>query len=294
MFLGSSAVEQVAVNHRVGGSSPSRGAIFGFAMFLSVKSKTFLIGEYAVLDGASAILLATDPSFCLEAESASVGELAGISEGSPAGIFCRRHEEFFDRLRIKFIDPYNGSGGFGASSAQFVLLYRLVYGDDSSCEHLLSTYKALTPNICVSGADCILQYYGSNICFNPDSISIDFLNWSFSNLAFRVIKAPVKVSTHRHLANLSFRCPDELKECIDLAKRAFSATDEELLIYSVNRYYDIMDRLGLALGETRDLVKKIRAIPGVKAAKGCGALGADTIVIIYTRGMEDEIFPLLS
>lgn len=30
MFLGSSAVEQVAVNHWVGGSSPSRGAIFLF------------------------------------------------------------------------------------------------------------------------------------------------------------------------------------------------------------------------------------------------------------------------
>ncbi len=29
MFLGSSEVEQVAVNHWVGGSSPSRGAIFG-------------------------------------------------------------------------------------------------------------------------------------------------------------------------------------------------------------------------------------------------------------------------
>ena len=41
IFPGSSVVEQVAVNHLVGGSNPSRGAIFFKTLFQDIFSKTY-------------------------------------------------------------------------------------------------------------------------------------------------------------------------------------------------------------------------------------------------------------
>ncbi|MDR1561005.1 MAG: hypothetical protein LBS23_01475, partial [Holosporaceae bacterium] len=54
---------------------------------LSAKCKTFLVGEYSVLFGGSAVLLATNPQFKLQITKNEKSLLVGVPEESPAFLF---------------------------------------------------------------------------------------------------------------------------------------------------------------------------------------------------------------
>ena len=311
MFLGSSAVEQVAVNHRVGGSSPSRGASFflmhqirignrskmnqssGGWRFLSAKSKVFLVGEYAVLFGGNAILLTIEPSFKLKfRESMERGVLKNFIN-SPAFNFWEQHGHFFQKFDIEFEDPYNGTGGFGASSAQYVLLYKLyemyncrtVISEQEALKKCIDTYKKLPLNkgINPSGADCAAQYMNRHIFFNSTQQTATPLSWSFPNLDLRVFKTSDKVNTHEHLRNLKNLDISDMIAPIQNVRQAFDLADENLLIENVNLFFALMIEKDIAFPKTIDLVKQIRSMPFIRAAKGCGALAADVIAIILDK-----------
>src|SRR5690606_39000184 len=102
-------------------------------------SKTFLLGDYLSLLGGPALLLNTEPRFqgLLESIQPTVKSSAiadkiqaiepypGIHPQSPAGKFLQRHASDFADCNLTFFDPHQGAGGFGASSAQFLMVYAL-------------------------------------------------------------------------------------------------------------------------------------------------------------------------
>ncbi len=97
---------------------------------ISFPSKTFLTGEYAVLEGAPAILVNTEPRFqFFVTEKAGNKEIKQSKEGfhlqSPAGQWLERYPEISKNYHIEYQDPYFGKGGFGFSSVQFDLVYLL-------------------------------------------------------------------------------------------------------------------------------------------------------------------------
>lgn len=84
-----------------------------------IPAKTFLLGEYAALAGASAILLTTYPCFELTLTSKN-NQLSEIHPKSPAGVWWQ--QQHLDHGLI-WNDPYTERGGLGASSAQFLASY---------------------------------------------------------------------------------------------------------------------------------------------------------------------------
>ena len=60
--------------------TPAMQALF------SAGSKTFLVGEYSVLFGGSAVVLVTPPRFELRVKSGETN-LVGVEKDSPAGLF---------------------------------------------------------------------------------------------------------------------------------------------------------------------------------------------------------------
>ena len=129
------------------------------SFFISVPSKTFLMGEYAVLEGAPAILINTQPYFLFSITSQNhKGSMAlrhrlslpwsqtqqskkqvqgkktehikkwsplQVQAQSPAGQWLQQYPEIKQAYHIKAYDPYKGQGGFGYSTAQFNVMYLL-------------------------------------------------------------------------------------------------------------------------------------------------------------------------
>jgi mevalonate kinase len=266
-------------------------------MIFSAKSKTFLVGEYAVLFGGSAVLLATEPEFKLLANKTTTGEsLAGVSNGSAAHKFYLAHKNIFKNLSIKFVDPFNGAGGLGASSAQFVLLYKL-YLYLNRCRFdinsFLEEYKTLAAgkagSLRPSGADCLTQYYNHNIYFNSHDGSTRKIEWSFPNLDFAIFRTGFKVATHEHLRELRYLDISELREFSSGVLQSFVDGDERSLVKNIHNFFNVLKKMQLTLEHTSDLVEKFLKLDGVLAAKGCGAMGADTIIAIFSRERKDSV-----
>src|ERR1700729_3734074 len=98
-------------------------------MKITIPSKTFLLGDYISLLGGPVLVLNTEPVFqCLLEKSSgdqTIPHYFGIHPESTAGKFIQRFANDFAGYDLTFFDPHQGAGGFGASSAQFVMVYKL-------------------------------------------------------------------------------------------------------------------------------------------------------------------------
>lgn len=93
---------------------------------LSMPGKTFLAGEYLALSGGRTLVMSTNPKFKMTLRSAcqssQMESKNPFHQESPAGKLWLIHQELLKKYVIEFQDPY-ALGGFGASSAQFALLW---------------------------------------------------------------------------------------------------------------------------------------------------------------------------
>ena len=104
-------------------------------MHVKIPSKTFLLGEYGALCGGAAYILTHPPFFeCRQQQSANGQQPANTRQPTDTPQADARrpptpgHEHILPGGQV-FIDPHQGRGGFGASSAKFI------------CEHLCKTHK---------------------------------------------------------------------------------------------------------------------------------------------------------
>ncbi|MDR2724163.1 MAG: hypothetical protein LBB25_03095 [Holosporaceae bacterium] len=265
-------------------------------MNLFVGSKTFLVGEYSVLFGGSAIILVTLPEFKLQVTKGKTN-LKGIDQESPAYCFYELHD--FCNFSMEFVDPHKKSGGFGASSAQFVMLYQLclkLTHRRFDINLFLREYQDLSQkknSIKPSGADCIAQYYNHHIFFNAQTNVVEKLEWKFPQLDFIILKTKHKVVTHLHLEKLVPFDIEKLQNLTLNVKKSFLNNDEELLIKSVQGFFDSLKKYNLVIDQNIEAVDKLLRIDGIKAAKGCGAMGADTIIVIFEKRKKNTLLNFL-
>ena len=93
-------------------------------VILSAPSKTFLTGEYGVLaKGGQSLVVNTYPLFELHIAPKGNRACWGIHKKSPAGTWIQNNPNDFEDIGITFVDPHQGRGGFGASTAQFLMVY---------------------------------------------------------------------------------------------------------------------------------------------------------------------------
>lgn len=283
---------------------------------ISAPSKTFLLGEYAVLDGGHGLIIGSQPRFIMDFSIIDEGEessVEGISPAGPVMDYLKDHLDIFSNFQIKMIDPHEGKGGFGWSSAQFLFLYALkkMYEANDymkpaqiSKEELLQEFlnyswdgKGWAP----SGLDIISQLEGGILFLqsprrveNGELLPIEFGNyqkiseWPFKELDFCLVRTGNKLATHTHLSNLQDMDTDALSKIAKSAGESLITGDEELFLEKVNEFRDSLLQQDLVDPNSWSFIQTLMKRPEVLAVKGCGALGADVILCIVVPELREQ------
>lgn len=293
---------------------------------IQMPGKTFFFGEYAALEGGSALLLSTGPGFEMNF-SKGVGEGNCFHLESPAGLYYSQNQSFFRDWSIHFSDFYNGSGGFGASTAQFIGLalfrkyiqapesllssdqtfkdiwseYQIVNLRDRASDNFAETLAQLP-----SGYDLWAQCLGAISGLRRQSISgvsddfssfvrneVSFvsrtLDWPFPDLEFALVPTGNKIATHDHLKNIQKSSFEKLVRMSDSLMIDFIDGAEKRFFDTLNMWNLELESLGLVHPRTIEILQSLRIKSDVVFSKGCGALGADVILIVYESKNRDRI-----
>lgn len=260
---------------------------------IRVPSKTFLTGEYSVLTGHRALVMTHEPFFTCSVDESATGHPKAIEfhAESPAGkleleLSSKTHKWFFD-------DPHDGSGGFGGSTAEFISVYKTLKSDGDLSdlkERYFSLFKksAHAP----SGADLVAQFnqIPSCVVYTKAPFRVETERWPFRNLSVMILKTERKLATHKHLESLEGLDFTELGKCSDLVVDAFLNRKEASFIEAVNRFSSVQADLKLLDSKSEKTAKLISKIYGVKAVRGCGAMGADVIAVFVKKDSEDYVW----
>lgn len=254
-------------------------------------AKTFLVGEYLALSGGPSLIVTTTPRFELKTEN-SQGANPFHTE-SPGGKLWSQERAKLEDVAFKFSDPYSEAGGLGASTAQFGLLYaylnRHKIADGINLKELLSTYLECAWNgegHRPSGADLVAQLYGGITYFDGRLYEAERLEWPFPDLLYTLVRTGFKVATHEHL-KAEIQAPEErLRALVQTAKTALKEENSTQFSRAVEDYGRVLAQAGLVHTESALLIEAINKASdeldlGVTAAKGCGALGADIVLILH-------------
>lgn len=260
---------------------------------LLVPSKTFLVGEYAVLQGAPALVAATGPCFRFRAEKTEAEWKSLFHPDSAASRWFRQSEVLLKNWKVDFEDPHHGAGGFGASGAQFVFYHALsTYlqsqrtSDDAG--DLWQDYKACETGR-ASGADVVAQTLGGIVHFSQEPFEAKSYDWPFDETDFVILRTGTKVETHEHLRN-SLPSLEGVIAGAKLSVDAFFMSNVEAFAAGLAITQKELVKAGLQAETTLALLEKLNAAPGVLVTKGCGAMGADTVLAIIDNEYRTEFF----
>jgi len=259
-----------------------------------IPAKTFFLGEYAAVAGASAMVVTTTPCFSLTLITANGGELSGLHPSSPAGKWWLSQN--ISEYGLSWHDPYQGCGGLGASSAAFLGAYLAtcqVLKQTPNRETLLEAYYSCAwqqQGLRPSGYDLIAQSQQGCVFLNRQNEAMACYNWPFADLAFILVHTGHKLATHQHLQAASLpKNIAELSQIVDDAKLAFDNEDSELIIKAVNAYQKQLAIAGLTTLESMKTIQKLQKSSEVLAVKGCGALGSDVLLLlVLARDLHEK------
>lgn len=278
-----------------------------------IPGKTFLIGEYAVLQGAPALLFTTSPCFEFEVKDFNVSKInleslridyASVFQVfhplSPAGKWVTKNKDVFENVFVKFNDPYSGRGGFGASTAQFLSVWKysqsLVKNSATRTEkvnQLLKDYWECSwtgEGTRPSGADLVAQYSGGISEFLAESSQVESFMWPWPQIEVYLISTGFKVQTHDHLKGLSLSELDSdlLKKQAQQSLENFKEKNLKLWLEDINNYAEQLERMNLVSAESLRLQKRMKQSSLFYAVKGCGALGADVILAVADKNPNSD------
>jgi len=268
-----------------------------------IPGKTFLLGEYAILDGGLCLGAATEPYF--EAEFRSSSSIVGahpFHENSPAGRYFTRYAEIFKGWEVLFHDPRQGQGGLGASTAQYLALWIFREGirKNKTIDNLVSPdvlgslvqeYRELAVGVqgrVPSGADLVVQLLGGIHWIDTKYWTSIRTLWPWADLSGYLIFTGVKIPTHEHLEKLTTLDASGLHVILQDSRKSFFEKDRMTWLETVTAYQLRLRSLGFSLEVTEQRLMELHSHSALRAAKGCGALGADVIfAAVDSSGGED-------
>ncbi len=268
---------------------------------LTAPSKTFLVGEYLATQGGTALIATTLPRFELHIEPKveTTPKVIGIGEYSPANRFLARHRADLSKYDLEFRDPHKGQGGLGASSAQYALL---LYAWLTLCKkkkeipRLAFSYLEEYINdswsgtgVRPSGTDMLAQIVGGIAIISTSAQTIYSLSWPFTNLDFTLFRTGRKIATHEHLKNVGLVPKGILQEIADISVKGLSEKSESLFLAGVKCYGETLAQFGLLSADSSQTIKTLYTWPETLAAKGCGAMGDDVILIVHRPEVSENL-----
>jgi mevalonate kinase len=266
---------------------------------LSVPGKTFLAGEYLALVGGPSLILATGPRFSLKVRRAMAEEKNPFHPASPAGLFYQKQASYFRQFALSFSDPYEGLGGFGASSAQFVLLHALWQMRNSAnyeSQPFLDWHETVSDyrqghqgnGYAPSGADVMAQSLGGLTYFQRRDGHVQTFAWPFEE-EILLFHSGKKVPTHEHLKEINDIPEARLSVPVQEMKTALQTINSQKLISALKEFTGILAEMNYVLPHTLAVVRELEKNKAVKVAKGCGALGADVILVIVEASERENV-----
>ncbi|AHE68165.1 mevalonate kinase family protein [Legionella oakridgensis] len=259
-------------------------------------AKTFLLGEYVAVTGGPALVLTTAP--CFEVTLSQETGLNGIHPASPAG---RWWTQATMEQGLSWFDPYQNRGGMGASSAQFLGAYYAscyLHNKMPTLMEMHNAYAEVSWNgqgLRPSGYDVLAQSLYGCVYIHHQQHQYQIYNWPFDDLAFILLHTGKKLATHHHLQHASL--PEkiiELAGIVESGKRAFESSNGFRLIEAVNAYHEQLMIFNLVAEGSQQYLEWLRQQPGVLAAKGCGAMGADVLLLLVSRTQLSSVLGQLS
>lgn len=255
----------------------------------SCPSKTFLVGEYAVLGHSQALVLNTAPRFELVARKTGETRLNIFPEKSPADRWLEQRKPLLEGWSLEFIDPHNRAGGFGASSAQFIFVHSLTTYLQSSFAKITDVFdqEAVWKDHQIlsdhrgSGADVLAQIQGGVALVDVTTASTRIKPWPYPELGFGIVRTHQKIKTHEHLATLDRKAMSLLVRPAQAAIEAFGEAPPDVFVGRLKTFYAALKEFELQAPAALNLIRLFEEQPWCLAAKGCGALGADTVLLLY-------------
>ncbi len=261
-----------------------------FDYAFEIPSKTFIIGEYLAINGTASLVLATEPSFYIKAIEDT---RYGYHKQSPAGHLM--NELKFKNLGFSIFDPHQGRGGFGRSTAEYlsvVMSEHILNGEvtdfsDFCLSHLedfVGRYqKNCGKDYKPSGADLVAQVCGGLCWYDGMNFTADKLAWPFLGYDIFIFHTGKKLPTHEHLKDLKKTNLRSLIPLLIAARSAFDHKNLKVFCQALNEYYATLGELGLSDQSVKKSIDALKRYPQVLAAKGCGAMGIDTVIVVAEK-----------
>lgn len=240
-------------------------------------------------------------------------------EASPAGRWLNSIEAPYagSEYSIQFKDPYKGKGGLGASTAEFAgawffkrwLTRKAEWSTEVPVVGSLQDHReSVAPNwnserfgshrfrdllddywatkALGSGADLVSQVTGGAAVWDGRVDEMRRYDWPFPDLSLSLYMTGKKMATHTHLAgvpSLDESAIEEMRSWVDDAVQSFALVDADRLIASVRGFGKVLESRGRVADHTATLLEILGDFPGVRAAKGCGAMGSDVVAVLHDR-----------
>jgi mevalonate kinase len=264
-------------------------------MKIQIPGKIFICGEYAALKGEPALTVAVKPCFEYDSLHTVSAPLADedsqenklFHEDSPAGILQAQYQV---SLEGRFRDPYKGIGGLGKSTAEFLAVAQKALGLRDEW-HLWSQYRKIhegAENV-PSGVDLLTQLKGGYCLTETTLLKSEKIQWPFHRYDWLALITGNKVKTHEHLGQSLNPDWPALKALNRKVISSFESKNADEFIQNLNEWRDLLHGEALEAQATTELVDVFLEVPGVVAAKGCGALGSDIVFIMFDKSQSEAL-----
>lgn len=190
-------------------------------------------------------------------------------------------------------------GGFGKSTAEFISAWifknNIKNLDDlrsTNLQKIFSDYLNLyveTESMKPSGADLVCMLLGKVAYFKKSVVESEALNWSFKNLDFAIISTGLKVNTHEHLNNLNKTVIEDLPLKSQIVVNSYLDNNEQLFINSLSEWSNLLYSKKLQNEDVWIQKGSIEKNKKILLAKPNGALGADTMTILFERLNKEAV-----
>ena len=266
---------------------------------ISCPAKTFVVGEYAVLDQGPAIVFNTSPRFVCRIQKSSKKSpslFASLSQNSPSGQWVKKNPQDFQSVQLEWIDDYRKKSGLGFSSAQFNILYAYTFIlrqgniDQIKPQKVLRSYRDLKfDGFLPSGADIITQWVGGVALFEQEPLHVETLVSPLPDLECLILRTGESFPTYQYLKKLKIGDVSDLKRIAKEALKAIKQRQEEDFLSAVNEYRIALEKLGYTTAKSLEILDRLKKVKAIKALKACGAMGAETLIVFYKKEDEEEV-----
>lgn len=263
-------------------------------------SKTFLVGEYAVLGSSPALILNTTPRFELIAQRGTTSK-GDLHPESAAGLWLEQRAPLLEGWNLEFVDPHNRQGGFGASSSQFIFVHCLTTYLQSSFAKITEVFdknavwndhQVLT-NHRGSGADVLAQIEGGVAYVDVGNRYTKKMNWPYPELGFGIVRTHQKIATHEHLQAIDRKEMSLLVRPSQACVESFGTSSSEVFVGRLKAFSNTLKEFSLQAPAALTLIRLFEEQSWCLAAKGCGALGADTVLFLYPMEEKEKMTTFL-